>query len=272
MLTISSFGSPFKHAPSSCSYTQPKKFVWSHNKKTDSNIEVYQDYDILGGYYSDSPNKFLWLCESKSISQKQYDFLKSNYNKLKNIYKKIFVHDREYLLIDNIFEYAPPASNQTWIVDKQIHQKNKLVSMVSSGKDITPGHILRNKKFEEFKLKNYPIDFYGRKTNPFSKKEDVMNDYYFSIVMENGKYSTYYTEKIMDCFATGTIPIYYGAPDIGNMFNMDGIIVLDDMFDINMLSPDYYWSKIDAVKDNFDRCLNHQMADDYIFDKIETLI
>tara|TARA_R110000868_G_scaffold405811_1_gene685636 strand:+ start:2479 stop:3327 length:849 start_codon:yes stop_codon:yes gene_type:complete len=269
MINLSSFGSPFKHAPSSCGYLHPLKFSWVHNKKTDSGIEVYQDYDILGGTSSTSINKFLWLCESKSISHKQYEFIKNNYRDLKSVYKKIFIHDRDYLLLDDIFEYVPPASNQTWVIDKQIHKKTKLVSMISSGKTVTEGHNFRNKKMEEFKVKNYPIDFYGRSFNPFIKKEDVLNDYYFSIVIENGKYSTYYTEKIMDCFATGTIPIYYGAPDIDAIFNKDGIIILDDIFDINSISPEYYWSKMKAIKDNYEICLTHKIADDCLFEKIE---
>jgi hypothetical protein len=141
--------------------------------------------------------------------------------------------------------------------------------MISSGKSITEGHRFRNQKMKEFQLKNYPIDFYGKSFNPFIKKEDVLNKYYFSIVIENGKYSTYYTEKIMDCFATGTIPIYYGAPDINTIFNKDGIIILDDNFDINKLSPEYYWSKMDAIKENYELCLNHKIADDCLFEQIE---
>ena len=40
-------------------------------------------------------------------------------------------------------------------------------------------------------------------------------------------YETFITEKVNDCFLTGTIPIYLGAPDIGDYYNLDGIIVMD---------------------------------------------
>ena len=33
----------------------------------------------------------------------------------------------------------------------------------------------------------------------------------FSVCIENDVYDTYFTEKILDCFATGTIPIYKGT-------------------------------------------------------------
>ena len=66
--------------------------------------------------------------------------------------------------------------------------------------------------------------------------------------------------------------IYYGTPELPTMFNMDGIILLNDTFDINTLSSDLYFSKMDAIKDNFERCINHQTSDDYIFDRIIELI
>ena len=64
-------------------------------------------------------------------------------------------------------------------------------------------------------------------------KEIGLKDYRFSFCVENDTYDTYFTEKILDCFATGTIPVYLGAPDIGNHFNMDGIIILSEEFDVS---------------------------------------
>jgi hypothetical protein len=272
IIKISAFGSPFSHDITSCHNIPPKNFKWVFNERTKFNIEVYLDYDILGGKTSICKNKFLWLCESKEVVPEQYNFVKNNFNYLKEIYKKIFTHDKTLLNVDSIFEYCPPASNQTWVIDKNIHSKTKLISMICSGKNQTSGQIYRNNKMKEFQLKEYPIDYYGRNFNPFNKKEDVLNDYYFSIAMENGSYSTYYTEKLMDCFATGTIPVYYGSPDIFDYFNKDGIILLNDFFDMSKITPEYYSSKQDAIQDNYERCLKHLTADDYIYDKIIQLI
>jgi len=269
---ISAFGSPFSHDVSSCHNIPPKNFKWIFNEKSLSDIEVYMDYDVLGGCNSNSKNKFLWLCESRGITPEQTNFLKNNYNFLKQVYKKIFVHDYDLLKLGDSCVYCPPAANSTWVVDRQIYKKSKMISMVSSGKTFCSGHKYRNKKMNDFKQTNYPIDYYGRSFNPFKVKEDVLRDYYFSITIENESYSNYYTEKLMDCFATGTMPIYHGTPEINTMFNIDGIIVLNDTFDINTLSSDLYFSKMDAIKDNFERCINHQSADDFIFDRIKELI
>jgi hypothetical protein len=272
MKLISAFGSPFSHDITSCHNIAPTKFEWVFDDTTSSDIEVYFEYNILGGKNSNSKNKFLWLCESRSIVQPQMLFVKNNYNYLKSFYKKIFTHDRSLLELDEIFSYCPPAANHTWVKDRGIHKKSKMVSMVSSGKTMCEGHVYRNNKMKEFQNSGYPIDYYGKLFNPFKVKEDVLRDYHFSITIENDSYSNYYTEKIMDCFSCGTIPVYYGTPELPTMFNMDGIILLNDTFDINTLSSDLYFSKMDAIKDNFERCINHQTSDDYIFDRIIELI
>lgn len=265
---LTAYGSPFKHDITSCHNVPPSNFKWVFDKKSKDDIEVYLDYDMFGGIESNCPNKFLWICESRGIIPQQMHFLKTNASNIQSIYKKIFVHDHELLEISPIFSYCPPAANSTWVIDRAIHPKKKLVSMVSSGKTMCAGHHFRNNMMIQFRNTGYPIDYYGRLFNPFEKKEDVLRDYCFSITIENERYSNYYTEKLMDCFACGTIPIYYGTPDVSKMFNMDGIILLDDKFDINMLSEDLYYSKMDAIKDNFERCNNHRSSDDYLYDEI----
>jgi hypothetical protein len=84
----------------------------------------------------------------------------------------------------------------------------------------------------------------------------------FSVVIENGFYESYYTEKILDCFATGTIPVYLGSPDIGNHFNKDGIIELTDEFDV---SEEIYYSKMSAIKDNLERVKDMEILEDFIY-------
>lgn len=269
---ISAFGSPFSHDITSCHNIPPTNFKWVFDKPSKNNIEVYMDYDIDGGFSSPCPNKFLWICESKGIIKDQIEYILKNYDILKNVYKKIFVHDYNILKLDPVFEYCPPAANHTWVIDRKIHAKTKLVSMVSSGKSMCDGHHFRNNMLLKFKKTGYPIDYYGRLFNPFDKKEDVLKDYYFSITIENEKYSNYYTEKLMDCFATGTIPIYHGTPEVGQMFNMDGIIILNEDFDFNLLTPEFYYSKIDAIKENYERCINHISSDDYLYSNILKII
>ena len=47
-----------------------------------------------------------------------------------------------------------------------------------------------------------------------AEKLEMLAQYRFSLCLENSVFEGYVSEKIFDCFFTGTIPIYLGAPDI----------------------------------------------------------
>lgn len=262
---IKTSGCPFSHAVSSCDGFKPEKFEWSH-KNGDSDITVYFDYNCNGGFTNKKDRlKFLWLCESKSITGQVFDHVKENADEFFDCYNAIFVHDREMIEDDKRFTYLPNAANKHWIVDTGVHDKTKSVSMISSGKSMCVGHLLRNQIATKFKDK---VDMYGRSSRPIESKEEGLNDYRFSFAVENATYKTYFTEKIMDCFATGTIPIYLGSPDIGEHFNMDGVVLLNDKTDIRLLDSDYYYDRMDAIQENYDICMNHKMVDDLIYEEI----
>ena len=50
----------------------------------------------------------------------------------------------------------------------------------------------------------------------------------FSICFENCLQKGYTTEKIVEAFAAGCIPIYYGNPDIGEEFNTKAFVNVHD--------------------------------------------
>ena len=95
----------------------------------------------------------------------------------------------------------------------KIHEKTKLASMIYSWKNWSPGHKIRHQVADLVQ----GLDLYGSgPNNPINFKEEGLKDYYFSITIENSKSKNYFTEKILDCFACGTIPIYWGCPNIGD--------------------------------------------------------
>ena len=55
-------------------------------------------------------------------------------------------------------------------------------------------------------------------------KMETLASYKFAICYENAPYNGYVTEKIYDCLATGTIPVYLGAPDITSIVPADCFI------------------------------------------------
>ena len=62
------------------------------------------------------------------------------------------------------------------------------------------------------------------KPRSVNDKISTMSEYKFALCFENCVFPGYITEKIFDCFAAGTIPIYLGAPDISDYIPADTFI------------------------------------------------
>jgi hypothetical protein len=211
----------------------------------------------------DSNRNFGWLTESNEIDRNSYDMFLANIDDWLPRFKYVFTNDRSLLEINEKIKWVP--ANYTWIVKPRVYShKVNLVSMITSSKVMCAGH---RKRLElAMSLKN-SVDLYGRGHNPIASKEQGLASYMFSIAHENASYSGYFTEKVLDCFATGTIPIYWGDPDIGKIFNTDGIIMLDD-FNLSDLTPELYYSKINAVKENCEIVKrDFMLVEDYMYDK-----
>lgn len=112
-------------------------------------------------------------------------------------------------------------------------EKKRFLSAITSGKLIKHKnglHAERFRAFDFFSGKAEGMDLYGvgweKRNLPFVKasyrgrcasKRDVLKNYKFSICFENAKgYPGLITEKIFDCFAAGTVPVYYGPPNVQN--------------------------------------------------------
>ena len=132
------------------------------------------------------------------------------------------------------------------------------------------GHRLRHQIVDRFK-NTHDIDcFGGYPKNYIEKKEDGLNEYYFSITVENAIVPGYWTEKLVDCFATKTIPIYWGdEPSVNKFFDEDGIIyfnTIDELGEIlNNITPDLYNEKIKAVENNFNLVEEYTIPEDWIY-------
>jgi hypothetical protein len=90
---------------------------------------------------------------------------------------------------------------------------------------------------------------------PFPYKNNLFVNVGFHIAIENVRKNNWFTEKLIDCFVTKTLPIYWGAPNIGEYFNINGILVCNNVDDIireaNNISMEIYNSKLDAIEENY---------------------
>jgi len=269
---------PFPQEYSSCSSLKPKNFEWS---KTDGIANVYIDNNMLN-HRGPAHRNFGWFCESSEIIPDLKKHLLNNLGTLRVHFQNIFTCDSEIINRDpSFFLFNPPGSNLPWTNPNSfgIHPKSKLVSMVCSSKDMTTGHKLRLSVASKIKDK---VDLFGgAHGSPKSgsgigpsgdwwrSRDESLAPYMFSVVFENSSYDNYYTEKITDCFANGTIPIYWGDPKICETFDCNGIIKWNENFDFNSLTEELYKSKLDSITKNFEIVKKLDSSDDLLFNKIK---
>lgn len=251
----------FSHAPSSSWYNHPKFFNWV--RSTNSDTLVTTKLDIIN-LYSDK-KIYGWIIEPPEINRAPYEFAKNNFEK----FVKIFTYDNNLLSISNKFELVPPGG--CWIeeVDRLISTKKKLCSTIVSSKRTTTGHRFRHEVVPEARN----VDVFGAEHIPLNKKIDGIKDYMFSVVIENQKMDFLFTEKLIDCFVTGTIPIYWGCPSIENFFDKEGIITFDSVSElkhiISNINEELYFKMLNSVNNNFELAKKYLIADDLIYQNIK---
>jgi hypothetical protein len=210
-------------------------------------------------------NTIALLIEPRELMGGIYRYVEDNWQN----YKAILTHDENTLKLPNAVAYE---FGGCWITEPKIYEKTKLVSLLVSNQNLTEGHQLRHIVMRD--LNGY-ADVYGRSINPFDDKMVPLKDYAFSITIENISRDNFFTEKLIDCFATGTIPIYWGMPNIGKYFNTDGMLIFRNTGELYSIlkrignNPEYwhslYLSKMPAIIDNFSRCQKYFAPEDSIY-------
>ena len=268
-------GNSFHPNTSSCSTRIPVNFSWSNDE---GDVEVYVDNAILQG--ASTPNhlkKFGWICESRAVAWQLTEQLKQNHEEILKNYQYIFTCDEELLSLNPKFVFGFAGSTLPWVklMEYNIYNKTKLCSMIASHKQMCPGHMIRHQVAQKM-METGRVDVMGGAAGSPKFGQELrgqihpdklsgLSPYMFSIAMENCQYDTYFTEKLTDCFATGTVPVYWGCPSIGDYFNTDGIIMLTNDFDISTLTADRYYGMMPAIEDNFKRVSKMKSPEDYLW-------
>ncbi|MBD1849822.1 hypothetical protein H6F87_07395 [Cyanobacteria bacterium FACHB-502] len=123
-----------------------------------------------------------------------------------------------------------------WFVEVGIHetevlnnQKTKLISAIVSNKTDTEGHRKRLRFVQ--KLKEHfadQLDWFGRGVRELEpRKLNGLLNYKYHIVLENGRWNDYWTEKLADSFVANCFPFYWGAPNIHQYFKPDQLRLID---------------------------------------------
>ncbi|OCW58343.1 glycosyltransferase family 10 domain-containing protein [Hoeflea olei] len=157
----------------------------------------------------------------------------------------------------------------TWVPDwRRIDTgKTRMLSLIASQKRTYEGHRLRHQTVDWIRANGVEADILGRGYAPFERKSDGLAPYRYSVIIENVREPSYVTEKLIDCLLCETVPIYWGAQDIEEIFDTRGMMVCRSLADIEAaigsVSEADYASRLEFIaknKEKASRYADHERA------------
>lgn len=231
-------------------------------------LKIFTDKNLADAYLDPTPIKIAWLIEPPDYHEAAYQAIAQP--ELYRRFDLVLTYYEPLLKLDPRFTFLPFGG--CWIKDKDwsVYPKTKNTSIVASFKKILEGHKLRHAVVEHYGRLLEGI--YGSGYQSIDYKLETLKDFRYSIVIENMRGNFFFTEKLIDCFATGTIPVYWGCPGIERFFNPEGIITFSDLKDLKrvmpMLTEAEYERRRPAIEDNFERFKRYVTTEDYMYQYI----
>lgn len=105
--------------------------------------------------------------------------------------------------------------------------KTRDLSWITSSLALSAGHRRRLAFLARLQSAGVQFDLFGRGFQPVADKWDGLAPYRYSLAVENHSTPHYWTEKVIDCFLAGTMPIYFGAQNISDYFPAESFVWLD---------------------------------------------
>lgn len=229
-----------------------------------SDYIIYNDMPKKLPNESDTQKSFLLILESPLVVKNSWipERLKS--------FKKVFtwnddyIDDQQFIKVNYSYDFESQGMIKT-------QAKNKLLCMISANKSsaqenelyserertvrwyetyhpqdfdlygmgwdkIRLSGIFRVLKKVPFLWKSIPFNRYPSYKGAVSSKKAVISNYKFALCYENiHSLNGYITEKIFDCFFSGTVPIYLGAKNITDYIPSNCFIDRRDFSDLKHL-------------------------------------
>ena len=213
-----------------------------------------------------TPYKVFWQLEPEDIGQVESKLIKNH-----EFYDLILTYNNNVLSeCSNAVFFA---NNGVWTTESDVTQKKFAASFLTSRKTLCPGHKFRVDTFKGLQQQlnsgyTPPLPITMHMSPPYlPDKRSMLVPFQYAISIQNSRQHSYFSEILLDCFATKTIPIFWGCANIGQFFNIDGILAFgnepgEKRFKevLNSITPDFYLrpNVQAAIEENYQKSLLYQ--------------
>lgn len=224
-----------------------------YHKPVDLFIDSFHGFDETKNSF-----KILWVKEAEAISS----FKKFAINNYKS-FDAILTYDED--ILKNCPNSHMMLFGTAWVHNYKLNNKQFQISHLTGNKNWTIGHKMRQeihrRQNEIFTPKDFYISSHGSIDNHYNNKillneKEPLFDSEFHVCIENSMQKNYFTEKLIDCLITKTVPIYFGCPNISDFFDTRGMIVVNNANEIiaaaNSLNKETYAQKKEFIDKNYE--------------------
>lgn len=268
-MLVNLFDNTFRHDVCSTAFAVPAQLEYVRDRTVFDGVTLFTDG------YTDRPEadqvlsrvKLGWLHEPPELIADLYARAAQNAGR----FDGVLTYDAELLKLPG-FHFMPYAG--VWVDRRHwgIARKTALCSQLVGAKISTSGHRMRHAiaalglPVQQFGVYGLDVD-YSAET-----KRRVNQAYYFTIVTETCRVDNLFTEWLLDCFALGTVPIFWGCPNVGDFFNPAGILSFETTEQcaeiVGGLSAGLWHSLLPAIRDNLQRAQQYAVAEDWMYQHV----
>lgn len=245
---------------------KPQKVQWTR--------DIVQPVDIFTDMRLSDVNKIPsyktrigMLVEPRSLSETHYHAAL----RLRDDFDCILTFDKNITESETDFMYYPIGGSWIPTPNWGMKPKSEDVSIIASFKTGAVGHRLRHEIIGRYFQFSNMRHVFGTGYMRVDSKLTALEKYRFSIVVESCKMRGYFTEKIIDALSQGCIPIYWGAPDIGDFFDRRGILAFDTpeeleyiLYEATTKGEELYHRLSPYANINYEHSWNYRCAEDWI--------
>ncbi len=245
-------------------------------------------YNPINIIILNEPNEIFGLCDWTIANKNKFSLILTQWNQIHENCDNsaLFVHgetnlDRPYI--------------ESW-KNKDVNDRKFEVTFLSGVLELLEGHKLRQRvlaldskikvphkwfrTLDDFDPRGQRPGYFEVKMTEFGNpiegegKKQVWNrNTMFHVAIESKKEDNYFADKILDCFATKTLPIYYGAENIVDWgYDEKGIIRFNDEDELlkilNNLTEEDYYSRLEAIENNYKAV----QENGFFFDRLEEFL
>lgn len=268
MLTVNLFDETFRHAECSVAGKTPRHVNYVRDRLEWDGITLFTDGHLRRPVVDEvrCPRKIGWLHEPPCLHPEDYQDI------LVEKFETVLTYHAPLLALPG-YRFAPYGG--VWLPRDEwgLRPKTHLASMLIGDKTATEGHRLRLETADALAGR---VDFYGARGEPvgygWQAKRAVLGDYAFSVVTETCRLDNLFTEWLLDCFAAGTVPVFWGCPNLGEFFDERGVLAFETADQargiVSGLSFGLYHSLLPHVAANLKAVSEYEVTEDWIYHKV----